>query len=390
MKGVHARPVDELSITRIGGCFPAWTGRGDPLPSGVMRAAFFLLLLLATSFHAAEIRTIAGTGAKGFSGDGGPAARAQINNPFGLVRGPDGALYVCDCDNHRVRRIAPDGSISTHAGNGTRGHSGDGGPATEAAMDQPYEVRFDKAGNLFVVEMGGNVVRRIDGKTGRISTVAGTGKAGFGGDGGPATAAEFRAPHSIALDGNGDLYICDIGNHRIRKVDMKSGIVTTFAGNGEKKTARDGAKFAGAPLNGPRAMDFDRDGNMWLALREGNTIYKLDLAAGTLHHIAGAGGKAGFTGNGGPAKMAVLGGPKGVSVAPDGNVYFADTESHSIRYVDLKKGTVELLAGTGAKGDGPEGDPLACKLSRPHGVFVDRDGTVYIGDSEAHRVRAVK
>jgi streptogramin lyase len=171
---------------------------------------------------------------------------------------------------------------------------------------------------------------------------------------------------------------------------MKSGIISTYAGTGEKKTAPDGSKFVGAPLFGPRAMDFDSKGNMWLALREGNALYRIDPAAGTLHHVAGSGGKPGFTGNGGPAKAAVLGGPKGVSISQDGRVYFADTESHSVRYYDPKKDTVELLVGTGAKGDGPEPNPLECKMGRPHGVFVDTDGSVLIGDSEAHRVRRVK
>jgi streptogramin lyase len=129
---------------------------------------------------------------------------------------------------------------------------------------------------------------------------------------------------------------------------------------------------------------------MWLALREGNALYRLDLKAGTLHHVAGAGGKAGFAGNGGPAKSAVLGGPKGVSIDATGRVFLADTESHSIRYYDPAKQTIEVLAGTGQKGDGPEGDPLLCKLARPHGVHVDTDGSILIGDSEAHRVRRVK
>jgi sugar lactone lactonase YvrE len=128
---------------------------------------------------------------------------------------------------------------------------------------------------------------------------------------------------------------------------------------------------------------------MWLALREGNAVYKLNMKAGTIHHIAGTGEK-GFTGNGGAAKDATLSGPKGISIAPDGNVYLADTESHSIRMIDLRKGTVELVAGTGERGDGPEGDPLQCKLARPHGVFVDRDGALYIGDSETHRLRVVR
>lgn len=356
----------------------------------LLTSATLSVLLLAAAANAREVRTFAGTGVKGNSGDGGSAEKAQLNNVFGIVRGPDGALYICDCDNHTVRRVAPDGTITTYAGNGTRGYSGDGGPATKASMNEPYEVRFDAAGDLYVVEMRGQVVRKIDSKTGIISTVAGTGQAGFSGDGGSATAAQLHAPHSIQFDRNGDLYICDILNHRIRKVDMKTGIITTIAGTGEKKTAPDGSKFTGSPVYGPRALDLDADGNFWLALREGNAIYKLDLKAGTMHHIAGVGGKSGFTGNGGPAREAKLGGPKGVSVAPNGDIYFADTETHSIRYIDLKRGTVEVLAGNGKRGDGPDGkDPLACQLARPHGVFVDKDGAVYIGDSENHRVRVV-
>ncbi len=335
------------------------------------------------------LTTFAGTGVKGFSGDGGPAAQAQVNNPFGIARGPDGALYICDTDNQRVRKVAADGTVSTVAGNGTRGFSGDGGPATSAALNEPYEVRFDKAGNLFFVERLSAVVRRVDAKTGVINTVAGTGQPGFSGDGGPAVKAQMNEPHSIGFDRAGDLYVCDIKNHRIRKVDMKTGTISTFAGTGEKKPTPDGAPIAGTPLNGPRALDFDRDGNLWLALREGNAVFKLDLAAGIIHHVAGT-GKQGFTGHGGRAKDATLSGPKGLSVGPDGNVYLADTESHSIRVIDMKTGTLSLLAGTGQRGDGPDGDPLKCQLARPHGVFVDRDGTVFIGDSEAHRVRVLQ
>jgi streptogramin lyase len=349
----------------------------------------FLLLALTISGTAAEIHTIAGTGVKGFSGDGGPAAAAQLNNPFGIARGPDGALYICDMENHRIRKISPEGKISTVAGTGERGWSGDGGAALQAKLNEPYEVCFDRAGNVFWVERMSHTARKLDVKTGIISTIAGSGTMGFSGDGGPAVAARLNQPHSLGFDRNGDLYICDIANHRIRKVDMKTDIITTFAGNGEKKTAPDGAKFAGAPLFGPRALALDAKGDMWLALREGNALYRLDLAAGTLRHVAGVGGKAGFAGNGGPAKAAVLGGPKGVSIDSKGRVYLADTESHSVRYYDPAKQTIELLAGTGQKGDGPEGDPAQCKFSRPHGVFVDTDGSVLIGDSEGHRVRRV-
>jgi streptogramin lyase len=196
-------------------------------------------------------------------------------------------------------------------------------------------------------------------------------------------------PHSLAIDSAGDLYVCDIGNHRVRKIDLKTGIISTFCGTGQKKTAPDGSKIVGAALNGPRALAFAPDGSLWLALREGNAVLQLDLRAGTLKRVAGT-GKSGFTGNGGPALEATLSGPKGVSLDSKGNVYLADTESHSIRRIDVKKGTVELVVGDGTRGDGPDGRSLKCRLARPHGVLADADGSVYIGDSENHRIRVLR
>jgi streptogramin lyase len=357
-------------------------------------AALVVVLLQVGANHevlAGEptIATFAGTGLPGYSGDGGPANKAQLNNPYGIARGPDGTLYICDMDNHRIRRVAKDGTITTLAGTGKRGHAGDGSLALGAELNEPYEIRFDKAGNMFFVEMRNHLVRRVDAKTRIISTPAGNGIEGFSGDGGPAAKAQLRQPHSVQFDSRGDLYICDIGNHRVRTVDMKTGILSTFAGTGEKSSTPNGARFVNTPLNGPRAIDFDREGDMWLALREGNAIYRLDMKAGTIHHVAGTGQK-GFTGNGGPAKQATLSGPKGISVGRDGNVYFADTESHTIRMIDVQKGTVELVAGTGERGDGPDGDPLKCKLARPHGIFVDAGEFIFIGDSENHRVRVIQ
>jgi streptogramin lyase len=333
--------------------------------------------------------TFAGTGRAGYAGDGGPAVQAELNNPFGIARGPGGALFICDTGNHRVRKVTRDGIISTVAGSGKRGYSGDGGPAAQADLNEPYELRFDREGHLFVVEMRNHIVRRVDSKTGRISTVAGTGRAGFSGDGGPATNAALNQPHSIQLDARGNLFICDIGNHRIRKVNLKTGVIGTFAGTGLKARTPHGAKIVGAPLNGPRAIDFDSEGNLWLALREGNAVYKFDVKTDTIHHVAGT-GKSGFTGNGGPAKEATLSGPKGLSVGPKGDIYLADTESHSLRMIDVAKGTLHLIAGAGVAGDGPDGDPLVCRMSRPHGVFVDADGSIFVGDTEAHRVRMIR
>lgn len=350
-------------------------------------ALFCVILVCAASLQGAEIRTIAGNGKPGMTGDGGQAAEAQVDQPFGLTRGPDGALYFCDTNNHRVRKIDQKGIITTVSGDGSKGYAGDGDAAVVAKMNEPYEVRFDANGFLYIVERLSAVVRRVDLRTGLIKTVAGTGQEGFSGDGGPATKAQLKQPHSIALDREGNLYICDISNQRIRKVDMKTGIIFTFAGTGEKKPVVDGSPFASSPLSGPRAIDFDADGNMWLALREGNAVYKLDMKSGTIHHFAGT-GKTGFTGNGGPAKEATLSGPKGLSVGPDGNIYLADTESHSIRMIELKTGLLKLIAGNGKKGDGPEGDPLNCAMNRPHGVLAEADA-VYIGDSSANRVRKV-
>jgi streptogramin lyase len=350
-----------------------------------------LLLLFGSTMLAAErltISTLAGTGIKGFSDEGGPATEAQLNDPTGIARGPDGALYICDTGNHRIRKVTSDGRIVTIAGTGVAGWSGDGGPATSAKLNEPYEVRFDAAGNIFWVERLSHSVRKCDAKTGIISTIAGTGTAGFSGDGGPATAAQLSDPHSIGFDKAGDLHICDVKNHRIRKVDMKSGKISTFAGNGEKKPTPDGAPFRNAPLYGPRALDFDKAGNLWIALREGNAVYRLDISSGTVHHVAGT-GKKGFDGNGGPARLATLSGPKGIAVGPNGNVYLADTESHSIRMID-SRGTIHLIAGTGERGDGSESDPVKCQLARPHGVFVDKDGSIFIGDSDAHRVRVIR
>lgn len=336
-----------------------------------------------------EIVTVAGNGSAGYSGDGGPAVQAQLNQPFGVVRGPDGALYICDTGNHVIRRVAADGTIATVAGNGEAGYSGDGGPALEASLKEPYEIRFDQQGNMVFVEMANHVVRRVDRQTGLISTLAGTGEEGFSGDGGPAVEARLSRPHSIQLGPSGDLFICDIGNHRVRRVGREDGRILTFAGTGGQGKTPDGAGLAGTPLNGPRALDFDAEGNLWLALREGNAVYRIDMETLSIHHVAGT-GESGFSGHGQPALQATLSGPKGLSVGPEGNVYLADTESHSIRMVDRVRGTLELVAGTGEAGDGPEGDPLACRMGRPHGVFVDRDGSVLVGDTNAHRVRVIR
>jgi len=355
----------------------------------VPAARLFLSLLFFATPPPATI-TLAGTGAAGFSGDGGPAVEAQINNPYGLVIGPDGALYFCEIGNHRIRRLdLKSHRISTVAGTGTKGYSGDGGPALAANLNEPYEVRFDRTGNMYFAEMQNHIVRRVDAHTKIITTIAGTGQPGFSGDGGPAAKAALRQPHSIAFDAQQNLLICDIGNLRIRRVDLKTGIIETWAGTGEKKPTPDDSPIAGTPLNGPRAITSDPEGNLYLVLREGNAVFKIDPRANRIHHIGGT-GETGYSGDGGPALSAKLSGPKGVAWAPDNSLYLADTESHTIRRIDLKTGIISTVVGTGQRGNGPDGDPLHCQLSRPHGIFVSTDGKIYIADSESHRIRTLE
>lgn len=358
-----------------------------PLP--VLRRCLVSLWLAQTLAVAQSISNIAGTGVPGSSGDGAPAVSAQLNNPFGITRGPDGLIYLVEFDGNVIRRISRDGIITTIAGCGKKGGAGDGGPALKAEFNQPHEIRFDKDGHLYVSDMLNHRIRKIDAKTQRISTIAGTGAIGFSGDGGLATEATLNNPIAIQLDAEGDLFICDIGNHRIRRVEIRSGRISTIAGTGKGSKTTDGAAFASVPLNGPRTLDFDAEGNMWVALREGNQVWKLERSTGIAHWIAGTGQK-GFSGNGGPAKLATLSGPKGIAVAPDGTVYVADTESHSIRKIDPKRGTIHAVVGNGQKGDGPVGEAISCQLARPHGVYVDKTGDVFVGDSENHRVRVVK
>ncbi len=354
--------------------------------------AVLAMFVWCTGQHAVaeQVQTVAGTGADRHFGDEGPAAQAGVGGPFGVAIGPDRALYICETTTHCIRRVdLSSGIATTVVGTGQAGYSGDGGPARSAQVNEPYEIRFDGDGNMFFVDMQSAVVRRVDRETGTITTIAGTGEHGFSGDGGPAVKARLKRPHSIALDQQGHLYICDIGNHRIRRVHLKSGLIETWAGTGERLATPDGAPLSGTPLNGPRALDYDGQHSLILALREGNAVYRIDLRSETIHHLAGTGRK-GYTGDGGPAVKAKLSGPKGVAVAPNGDIYLADTESHTIRVIRHDSGIIETVVGDGQPGDGPDGFPKRCRLKRPHGLFVDEHGNIWIGDSSNNRVRVLK
>ncbi|MGI8982206.1 MAG: hypothetical protein ACR2FY_23485 [Pirellulaceae bacterium] len=354
--------------------------------------AILVVAVCSANGLAQTIETIAGTGKPQNSGAEGTALKTNIGEPFGVEIGPDGGLYVCEVRNHRVWKMnLKSGHMKVVAGSGKVGYAGDGGKATEARLNEPYEVRFDSAGNMLFVEMKNHLVRRVDAKTGSISTVVGAGKPGFGGDGGPATKAQMSTPHSIALDDQDNLYIADIGNHRIRRVDAKTGVIESVAGNSEKKLPENGQTAKDRPLLGPRAL-FIKGSDLWIALREGHSVWKLDLKSGTLAHVAGS-GKKGFTGDEGAAKGATFDGPKGIALGPDGNVYVMDTENQAVRKIDLKSGLISTVAGSGPQsrgGSGDGGSATKAQMDRPHGICVGPDGAIYIGDTNNHRVRRVK
>jgi streptogramin lyase len=340
--------------------------------------------------EAQTIQTIAGTGQGTDGGDGGPALSTNLVQPFGLEVGPDGGLYICEFGAHRIRRLdLQTRQLINVAGTGKAGYAGDGGPADTAMLNQPHELRFDRAGNLYFTDMRNHAIRKIDAKTKVITTLAGNGKPGFAGDGEPANLSQLNQPHSICFDEQGWLYIADVGNHRVRRVDLPTGKIETIAGTGEKKLPRDGALAKTEPLFGPRAVCIVGD-DLWIALREGHSVWRMELKSGKLHHVAGS-GKAGYSVDRGPAKDALVNSPKGIGLGPDGRIYLVDSSNHCLRAIDPKTETIETIAGRGGeKGFARDGGPSAKSLlNNLHGVGFGRNGEVFIGDSDNNRVRAI-
>ena len=334
------------------------------------------------------ITTAVGTGERGYSGDGGTAGAALMSEPFMCAFDAEGNLYVAEAMNHCIRRVdAATGVITTIAGTGAEGYSGDGGEATRATFNQPYSLQVDSNGDVYIVDRLNYVIRKIDAATGIISTIAGTGESGYGGDGGPGTQAQFREPNDCFLDGRGGLLIADVQDQRIRRLDLASGIITTFAGNGEKARRGDGRHATEASILGARAVCMDGAGNTYIAEREGNGIRKVD-ANGMMSTLAGT-GEFGYGGDGGPAFIATWGGPKAIRCDHGGNLLVVDTENHAIRRIDAATGYVTTVAGgrIGSDGDGRAADEAG--MDRPHGCEVDAAGNIYIADSNNHRVRVV-
>lgn len=399
-----------------------------------------------------NISTVAGTGTGGFGGDGGPATSAKLNSPSGIALDGIDNLYIADSENHRVRKVtAFTGTISTAAGTKGRGFSGDGGKATVAKLDEPTGLALDAAGNLYIAELGngrvrkvdastrhistvvgprpedfdgdgspatsamlnvsgialdraGNLfiagadshcVRKVDASTGNISTIAGAGgysqwhEGGFGGDGGPAASAMLYSPEGVALDDAGNLYIADRFNSCIRKVDASTGNISTIAGTGSAGFGGDGDTAAAAMLDHPEGIALDAANNIYVADSGNHRIRKVDASTGNISTVAGT-GKCGFGGNGGPARSALLNSPEGVALDAAGNLYLSDTGNHCIREVDVSTGNILTVAGTGECGFGGDGGPAAsAMLNEPNGIALDGTGDLYIADCGNTRVRKV-
>ncbi|MBI4575343.1 MAG: hypothetical protein HY722_03665 [Planctomycetes bacterium] len=335
-----------------------------------------------------QLSTAAGDGLAGFAGDGGAATAARLNAPPGVAADSDGNVYIADATNHRVRKLTvATGVISTVAGDGTAGFLGDGGAATSARLDDPVAVAVDAAGNLYIADRDNHRIRRVLASAGTISTIVGDGTAGFAGDGADGTAARINTPTGVAVDLAGNVFIADQGNHRVRRLEAHIGHVTTYAGNGTQGFGGDGAAATAAQLDTPTGVAVDTAGNVYVADRGNHRVRKVTASTGNIATIAGD-GTAGSTGDGGAATSARLSSPSALAVDGALNVYIADRDNHKIRRVDGTTAGISTAVGDGTAGSlGDGGAATAGRLDTPQGVAVDASGNLHVADTNNHRAR---
>ena len=338
------------------------------------------------------ITTVAGNGEVGYSGDAGPAIEAALNNPFDVVFDVAGNLIFTDTFSHCIRRVdAASGVITTIAGTTEVGYSGDGGPAMAVRFNEPYGMATDGSGALYVADRLNAVVRRIDATSGIVTRFAGTGEKGFGGDGGPADRAGMVEPNGLAFSRDcSRLYIADVSDNRVRVVDMASGTISTFAGTGAAAHDGDGGPAIAAGVFGARAVGVrPSDGAVYVMERQGSCLRLVEPEGGAISTVSST-GETGYGGDGGPIAAAIYDRPKEMTVDGDGDVLVVDTENHVIRLIDWAAGQVTTIAGTGQSGfNGDDIPATQATLGRPHGVAIGPDGSFYIGDTENHRIRKV-
>ena len=349
--------------------------------SGNVYIADSLNLRIRKLASGGNISTVAGNGNYSYSGDSGQATSAQLNTPQAVAVDSSGNLYIADAANNVVRKVTAGGVISTIAGNGTAGSAGDGSAATGAQLNHPQGIAVDANGGIYISDTQNARVRKIS--NGAINTVAGSGTAGFGGDGGAATSAQLNIPAGLAVDGAGNLYIADFSNNRVRKV-TSGGIITTLAGNGLAGYSGDGGAAANAQLTTPAGVATDSSGNVYIADR-GNNAVRVVNSSGIISTAAGN-GLAGYSGDGGPAVSAMVGNPTGLAVDASGNLYISDG-SVRVRKV-YSSGFINTIAGNGTRGySGDGGVGVFASMNGPAGIALASNGNLYIADSGNSAVR---
>ncbi len=343
----------------------------------------FLLLIVMIPWCQAQIITTVAGGGTTAPGDGGQAIEAKLQRPTGVAVDATGNLYICDRNANRVRKVTSDGMITTFAGTGVANYSGDGGPATAADIKGPYSVAIDNANNVYIGEQSG-VVRKIN-TSGIISTYAGIATPGFSGDGGHANAAQLNGPSGIAIDAASNMYIADIDNNRIRKIDQ-FGIITTIAGTGATLYNGDNIPAMDANLYSPAGVSVDNFGNIYVAESRNHRIRKIN-PLGIIMTIAGS-GTLGFSGDDGIANSANLNNPIGICVNNTGDVYFSDVLNMRIRKIN-SSGIISTVAGNGLSGsDGDGANPIFASISSPIGICLSNTGGMYIASTD--RVRYIE
>ncbi|MES2704781.1 MAG: T9SS type A sorting domain-containing protein [Bacteroidota bacterium] len=341
-----------------------------------------LILTLSANAQLQKINTFAGTGTAGYNGDGGAATGKQLNGPYSVAVDAAGNVYVVDFFSLRVRKVATNGVITTVAGTGSLGYTGDGSIATSANL-HPHAVTVDKTGNIYIVDGTYGVVRKVT-PLGFITTIAGNGINGYTGDNGPALGAMLNRPHGITIDSKGRIIIADAANEMVRRIDA-AGVITKIAGSGIKGYSGDGALAVSAQLDSPFAVTTDRKGSIYVADMLNHAVRKIDTF-GIITTYAGT-GVAGYTGDNGAAALATLDGPAGLTTDSIGNLYIADANNNVIRKVDTF-GVITTAVGNGTPGFGGDlGYVNGANLRQPYDVAIDAAGSLYIADASNHRIR---
>jgi DNA-binding beta-propeller fold protein YncE len=346
-------------------------------------SVFLTVLGLAAIVRADNVVLVAGGGDVA---ENVAATSAKLGMPFGVEFDKAGNLYFVEIDGHRACRIDKAGMLTRIAGTTVKGLSDGGGKPLAAQFNALHNLAIAPNDDIYLGDTLNHRVCKIDAKTGVFSTVVGTGEKGFSGDGGPAVKAKFSGIYCASLDPSGErIYVADLDNRRIRKIDLKSGIVTTVAGNGEKGVPADGSEAAKAPLVDPRAVTVDKAGNVYVLERGGHALRVVD-PQGKIRTVVGTGQK-GASGDDGPGLAATMNGPKHLCIDRDGGVLIADTENHIVRKYWPADGRITRVAGSGKKGTGGvPGPALAVEMNQPHGVYVHPNGEIYISDATNRRI----